>query len=128
MLLVSGAALAQVDKRFAIFLSYRNAIWKVHIELERGYLSIIVHHYRDDNLVARRCAEVLNEEFVRCSVVGCLWHRLWFCCTCATVEDDITKYEDMGRTVIEGDPECEAARRFFDLADMLIAEDEKDET
>lgn len=42
--------------------------------------------------------------------------------------DDITKYEDMGRTVIEGDPECEAARRFFDLADMLIAENEKDET
>ena len=42
--------------------------------------------------------------------------------------DDITKYEDMGRTVIEGDPECGAARRFFDLADMLIAENEKDET
>lgn len=42
--------------------------------------------------------------------------------------DDITKYEDMGRTVIEGDPECEAASRFFDLADMLIAENEKDET
>ena len=37
--------------------------------------------------------------------------------------DDITKYEDMGKTVIEGDPECETAKRFFALADLLIAED-----
>ena len=39
--------------------------------------------------------------------------------------DDITKYEDMGKTVIEGDPACETAKRFFALADLLIAEDEK---
>ncbi len=36
---------------------------------------------------------------------------------------DITRYEDMGMTVIEGDPECETARRFIALAQMLIDED-----
>ena len=39
--------------------------------------------------------------------------------------DDIIKYEDMGKTVIEGDPECEAAKRFLALAKTLIDEDEK---
>ena len=38
--------------------------------------------------------------------------------------DDIIKYEDMGKTVIEGDPECETAKRFFALARKLIEEDE----
>ncbi|MBR5722451.1 MAG: AAA family ATPase [Oscillospiraceae bacterium] len=37
--------------------------------------------------------------------------------------DDISRYEDMGKTVIEGDPDCETAKRFFALADLLIAED-----
>ena len=36
---------------------------------------------------------------------------------------DITRFEDMGKTVIEGDPECETAKRFFDLANLLISED-----
>ena len=36
---------------------------------------------------------------------------------------DITKYEDMGKTVIEGDPECETSKRFLTLAKQLIAED-----
>ena len=40
---------------------------------------------------------------------------------------DIIKYEDMGKTVIEGDPECETAKRFFELAEKLIAEEEKDD-
>ncbi|MCR5141431.1 MAG: AAA family ATPase [Ruminococcus sp.] len=40
---------------------------------------------------------------------------------------DIIKYEDMGRTVIEGDPECETAKRFFELAQRLIDEDEGNE-
>ena len=40
---------------------------------------------------------------------------------------DIIKYEDMGMTVIEGDPGCETAQRFFGLAKKLIAEDEKDD-
>ena len=31
----------------------------------------------------------------------------------------------MGMTVIEGDPECETAKRFFALADLLIAENEE---
>ncbi len=35
---------------------------------------------------------------------------------------DIIKYEDMGKTVIEGDPQCETAQRFLALADKLIAE------
>ncbi|MBO6141605.1 MAG: AAA family ATPase [Ruminococcus sp.] len=38
---------------------------------------------------------------------------------------DIIKYEDMGKTVIEGDNECEAAKRFLALAKTLIDEDEK---
>ena len=37
--------------------------------------------------------------------------------------DDIIRYEDMGKTVIEGDPECETARRFLALAQKLIDED-----
>ena len=41
--------------------------------------------------------------------------------------DDITKYEDMGKTVIEGDPECETAKRFFALADLLISEEAENE-
>lgn len=38
---------------------------------------------------------------------------------------DIIKYEDRGMTVIEGDPECETAKRFFELAEKLIAEDDE---
>ena len=41
--------------------------------------------------------------------------------------DDIIKYEDMGKTVIEGDPECETAKRFFELAQKLINEDDENE-
>ena len=37
--------------------------------------------------------------------------------------NDIIKYEDMGKTVIEGDPNCETAKRFFALAKKLIDED-----
>ena len=40
---------------------------------------------------------------------------------------DIIKYEDMGKTVIEGDPDCETAQRFFALAQRLIDEDTDDE-
>ncbi len=40
---------------------------------------------------------------------------------------DIIKYEDMGMTVIEGDPECETAKRFFELAQRLIDEEEGNE-
>ena len=29
----------------------------------------------------------------------------------------------MGKTVIAGDPDCETAKRFFALADLLIAEE-----
>jgi nitrogenase iron protein NifH len=38
---------------------------------------------------------------------------------------DIIKYEDMGKTVIEGDPNCETAKRFFALAQKLIDEDKR---
>ena len=38
---------------------------------------------------------------------------------------DIIKYEDMGMTCVEGDPECDAAKRFTALAQTLIDEDEK---
>lgn len=40
---------------------------------------------------------------------------------------DIIKYEDMGMTVIEGDPECETAKRFTALARKLISEEISDE-
>ena len=33
--------------------------------------------------------------------------------------DDIIRFEDMGKTVIEGDPTLEVSRRFLDLADRL---------
>lgn len=36
--------------------------------------------------------------------------------------DDIIRYEDEGKTVIEGDPHCETAERFFGLAKKLIGE------
>ena len=41
--------------------------------------------------------------------------------------DDITRYEDMGMTTVEGDMECETAKGFIDLAKLLIQEDEKSE-
>ena len=37
--------------------------------------------------------------------------------------DDITKYEDIGKTVIEGNPDCDTAKCFFALADRLTAEE-----
>lgn len=41
--------------------------------------------------------------------------------------DDIIKYEDMGKTVIEGDINCETAQRFLELAKKLIAEDDSND-
>ncbi len=41
--------------------------------------------------------------------------------------DDIIRCEDMGKTVIEGDPRCEAAQRFLALAKKLIEEDNDNE-
>lgn len=40
--------------------------------------------------------------------------------------DDIIRFEDMGKTVIEGDPSLEVSQRFLDLAKLLIEEDEKE--
>ena len=39
--------------------------------------------------------------------------------------NDIIHYEDMGKTVIEGNPELEVSKRFLDLARLLIKEDEE---
>lgn len=39
---------------------------------------------------------------------------------------DIIRYEDMGMTVVEGDPECETAERFTALARKLISEESKE--
>ena len=36
---------------------------------------------------------------------------------------EIIKYEDMGMTCVEGDPECETSKRFISLAQLLIDED-----
>ena len=38
--------------------------------------------------------------------------------------NDIIHYEDMGKTVIEGDPSLEVSKRFLALAQLLIDEDE----
>lgn len=39
---------------------------------------------------------------------------------------DIIRYEDVGMTVVEGDPECETAGRFTALAKKLISEESKE--
>ena len=36
---------------------------------------------------------------------------------------EIIRYEDMGMTCVEGDPECETSKRFMQLAQLLIDED-----
>ena len=38
--------------------------------------------------------------------------------------DDITRWEDQGKTTIEGDPALPVSRTFLDLAQKLIAEKE----
>ena len=37
--------------------------------------------------------------------------------------DDVIRYEDMGKTVVEGDPELDVSRRFLALAELLLNED-----
>ncbi len=37
---------------------------------------------------------------------------------------DIIHFEDLGKTVIEGDPQLPISRRFFDLAQLLLADEE----
>ena len=39
------------------------------------------------------------------------------------LSDDIIRFEEQGKTVIEGDPDLPVSRQFFDLARMLLAED-----
>ena len=41
--------------------------------------------------------------------------------------DDIIRFEDMGRTVVEGDASLDVSKRFLALAQMLIDEDKADE-
>jgi len=41
--------------------------------------------------------------------------------------DDIIRYEEMGKTAIEGDPSLPVSRRFLDLAGLLLKDGEKDE-
>ena len=40
--------------------------------------------------------------------------------------DDITRYEDQGKTVIEGDPDLEVSRCFLALARKLMEQEEND--
>ena len=40
--------------------------------------------------------------------------------------DDIIRFEDEGKTVIEGDPALDVSKRFLDLAKLLIEEDENE--
>ena len=40
--------------------------------------------------------------------------------------NDIIHYEDMGKTVIEGNPDLEVSKAFLALADLLIAEENED--
>jgi len=41
--------------------------------------------------------------------------------------NDITRFEEMGKTVIEGDPTLPISQRFLELARLLLQDDEKDE-
>lgn len=41
--------------------------------------------------------------------------------------DDIIRYEDMGKTVIEGDASLPVSRKFFDLVELLMKDGETDE-
>ena len=41
--------------------------------------------------------------------------------------NDIIRFEDMGKTVIEGDPELPVSKAFLDLADLLISEENKED-
>lgn len=40
--------------------------------------------------------------------------------------NDIIRFEDMGKTVIEGDPQLEVSRRFIELAELLARDEEKE--
>ena len=40
--------------------------------------------------------------------------------------DEIIRWEDQGKTVIEGDKDSEISRRFFDLAEMLLKAEEEE--
>ena len=40
--------------------------------------------------------------------------------------DEIIRWEDQGKTVIEGDKNSEISRRFFDLAEMLLKAEEEE--
>jgi nitrogenase iron protein NifH len=37
--------------------------------------------------------------------------------------NDIIRFEDLGKTVVEGDPELPVSRRFLDLARLLTEEE-----
>ena len=37
--------------------------------------------------------------------------------------DDIIRYEDMGKTVVEGDPGLDVSKRFLALAQLLLDEE-----
>ena len=39
--------------------------------------------------------------------------------------DEIIRYEDQGKTVIEGDRDSEISQRFFDLANLLLEDEAK---
>ena len=41
--------------------------------------------------------------------------------------DDVIRYEDMGKTVVEGDPGLDVSRRFLALAELLLKENEDTE-
>ncbi|MGI6212286.1 MAG: AAA family ATPase [Anaerovoracaceae bacterium] len=41
--------------------------------------------------------------------------------------DDINRFEDEGKTVIEGDPKLPISRKFLELADMLIRQEKENE-
>ena len=41
------------------------------------------------------------------------------------VDEEIIRYEDQGKTVIEGDRDSEISQRFFDLANLLLEDEAK---
>ena len=39
--------------------------------------------------------------------------------------DEIIKFEDQGKTVIEGEPDSEISRRFYELAEILLKSEDR---
>ena len=77
---------------------------------DRGYASVygIILNHRDVENETQKVQAFADE--LGLSIVGEIPRS-----------DDIIRFEEMGKTVIEGDPELEVSKCFLKLADELLA-------